>query len=189
MKYYKKLESKRLYLAPLSEEDSDQFATWLNDLEVSKNLTVANVQLSLLKEKQVIAQMIKQGDQVFSIVLNEGDKLIGNCSLNNIDQHDRKAELGIFIGDKKCWGKGYGPEAMKLLLDYGFNILNLHNIYLRVYDHNKRAIRSYEKIGFKLAGRLRETNIIGRNKYDELFMDILETEFQSDYIKRKLNLD
>ena len=72
---------------------------------------------------------------------------------------------------------------MRLILDYGFNILNLHSIYLRVFSHNTRAIKSYEKVGFKYAGKLRETNIMGGKKYDEIFMDILEDEYQSVYIK------
>lgn len=189
MKYYRKLEGKRLYLSPISEEDADLFATWLNDLDITRNLTISHVQLSYLKEKQILGEMIKRGDQVFSIVLNDNDRLIGNCSLNSIDHLDRKAELGIFIGDKNAWSKGYGQEAMQLLLDYGFNILNLHNIYLRVFSHNKKAIHSYERIGFKHAGRLRETNIIGGKMHDELFMDILESEFTSQYLRSKLNPD
>jgi len=130
--------------------------------------------------------MIRRGAQIFAIIDKDTDALIGNCSLFKIDHSDRKAEMGIFIGNKNYWDKGYGTEAMRLILDYGFNILNLHNIILNVHDSNKRALKAYEKVGFKYIGSRRESFIMGGRKYDEIFMDILEDEFVSPYIKEIL---
>ena len=97
-----------------------------------------------------------------------------------------KQRLVFFIGDKDYWGNGYGREALELLLDFGFNILNLNSMNLSVYAYNTQAISCYKKIGFKEAGRLRQAKIIGGNKYDEILMDILACEFKSPYIGKLL---
>ena len=101
----------------------------------------------------------------------------------NVDSVHQQAELGIFIGEKDYWDKGLGTEAVKLLLDYGFNLLNLHNILLKVFSYNERAIKCYKKVGFKEIGRRRESREIASQKYDEIYMDILSSEFTDGKIK------
>jgi len=86
------------------------------------------------------------------------------------------------IGEKSEWSKGYGQDALRLLLDYGFNILNLSSIELVVHEDNARAIRCYEKLGFKMMGRQREAKINGTRKIDVLLMDILASEFESPVV-------
>ncbi len=184
MKYYKKLAGKKCYLSPINVEDVDQYCIWLNDLEISYNLLIFNQQLSLEKEKMILQDMIKNNAQIFAIVDADSDKLIGNCSIFRINERNRKAEVGIFIGDKNYWSKGYGSEALSLLIDYGFNILNLNNIMLEVFSFNKRAFSSYKKVGFKEIGRRREAIIFAGEKHDEIYMDILANEFESIYIKK-----
>ena len=184
MKYYKKLVGKKCYLSPINVEDADQYCIWLNDLEVASNLLIFDQQLNIEREKLILQDMIKNGAQIFAIIDADSDKLIGNCSLFRINERNRKAEVGIFIGDKEYWSKGYGTEALFLLIDYGFNILNLNNIMLEVFGFNKRAIKSYKKVGFKEIGRRREAVIIAGKKHDEIYMDILADEFESIYIKR-----
>ncbi|MCK5052134.1 MAG: GNAT family N-acetyltransferase [Candidatus Cloacimonetes bacterium] len=184
MKYYKKLVGKKCYLSPINVEDGDQYCIWLNDLEVSYNLLIFNQQLSLEREKMILQDMIKNNAQIFAIVDADSDNLIGNCSIFRINERNRKAEVGIFIGDKNYWNKGYGSEALSLLIDYGFNILNLNNIMLEVFSYNKRAINSYKKVGFKEIGRRREAIIFAGEKHDEIYMDILANEFESIYIKK-----
>ena len=184
MKYYKKLVGKKCYLSPINVEDADQYCIWLNDLEVSYNLLIFNQQLSLEREKMILQDMIKNNAQIFAIVDADSDKLIGNCSIFRINERNRKAEIGIFIGDTNYWSKGYGSEALSLLIDYGFNILNLNNIMLEVFSFNKRAFNSYKKVGFKEIGRRREAIIFAGEKHDEIYMDILANEFESIYIKK-----
>jgi len=184
MKYFKKLIGKKCYLSPITVEDAEQYCEWLNDFEIASNLLIFSQQLSLEKERVILQDMIKNNSQIFAIVNLETDKLLGNCSIFRINQRNRKAEVGIFIGDKKYWNKGYGSEAFTLLLDYGFNILNLNNIMLEVFSFNKQAFHSYEKIGFKVIGHRREALQIAGKKYDEILMDILASEFKSTYIKK-----
>jgi len=183
MKYFKKIIGQKCYLSPLNIADAEKYTEWLNDFEVARYLTIFSQQINLQKESEILNNMITKGMQIFAIVDKEKDQMIGNCSLFRIDHSDRKADLGIFIGDKKYWNKGYGSEAILLLLDYGFNILNLNNILLTLFDFNQRALKAYEKAGFKYIGRRRESFIIAGKKYDEIYMDILAEDFTSPYIK------
>lgn len=189
MKYYKKLIGERLFLSPIRIEDADKFCQWLSDAELAINLTNFEKQFPLQHEEALLNRMIKENTQIFSIVLNEDEKLIGSCSLFDIDQADRKAELGIMIGDKSCWDKGYGSESVELILDYGFNILNLNNIYLKVFDYNARALQCYKKVGFKLIGHHRQARIIMGRKYDEILMDILAEEFDKSRLQNLISED
>jgi RimJ/RimL family protein N-acetyltransferase len=103
---------------------------------------------------------------------------IGKTGLSSINYMHLTAELGIVIGEPDCRGKGYGTEATRLLLDYAFTTLGLHNVFLRVYAYNAPAIRAYEKAGFKEIGRRREAHRIGGKAFNEVYMDCLATEFQ-----------
>lgn len=189
MKYFKKLIGKKVYLSPINVEDAEQYCQWLNDFEVAQNLLIFDQQLSLEKEKVILNNMQKNDAQVFSIVDLKTDKLLGNCSIFRINLRNRKAEVGIFIGNKEFWNKGYGTEALSLLVDYGFNILNLNNIMLEVFDFNQRAFKAYQKVGFKLIGKRREAIILAGKKHDEIYMDILAEEFKSPFIKHSLKRD
>lgn len=184
MRYFKKLIGKNCYLSPISVEDAEKYCQWLNDFEVGANLLTFRQQLSLERERTILQDMVKNQAQVFGIINSENDELIGNCSIFSVNQHNRKAEVGIFIGDKNYWDHGYGSEALSLLLDYGFNILNLNNLMLEVFNFNKRAIECYKKVGFQIIGRRREAFIRAGEKYDEIFMDILASEFESVYIQK-----
>jgi RimJ/RimL family protein N-acetyltransferase len=103
-------------------------------------------------------------------------KLIGFCGLNHRNVFAATAELGITIGDKEYWGRGYGREAIGLLVDYGFTKLNLRRIYLRVHGRNRRAIRAYNACGFVEEGRLRQ-HVWSNGAYDDLlYMGIMRED-------------
>jgi RimJ/RimL family protein N-acetyltransferase len=161
----------KCYLSPINSNDADKFTEWLNDLDITVNLTLINTE----NEKTMLEKLSK--DHNYSIIDNKTDELIGNCGYIDLDHLNQTAEVGIFIGNKNYWNKGYGTEALTLLLDYGFKALNLHNIGLRVCSFNRRAIKSYEKTGFKIIGKRREALLRGKEKYDIIFMDILSNEF------------
>ena len=125
----------------------------------------------------------------FAILLLPEYELIGVTSLSKINWRNRNAELAIFIGKKELWSKGLGSEALVLLLDYAFNVLGLNKVYLRVFEYNERAIKSYLKVGFRIVGRLRQQRLWGGKYWDEIIMDILAEEFEKKHksrIKEKL---
>lgn len=180
MAYFKKVVGKRIFLSPINPDDAEVYAKWINDLDVNIYLTSAPSVYSLSKEKEILERISKEGYN-FAIIDSEKEKVIGNCGLLNVDLVNRKAELGIFIGEKEYWGKGYGTETIELLLDFSFNLLNLNSVMLVVRAFNKRAIKCYEKCGFKLIGIRREAVIMGPQKYDEYYMDILAKEFKRNF--------
>lgn len=184
--YYKKLVGEHIYLSPVCVEDAEKYTRWLNDFETTDYIGQSTKIYTIESERKWLEEGIQNKEnQIFGIVDLKNDKLIGNCGLKNMNAVARIATLGIFIGKKEERSKGYGTETIKLLLDYGFNYLNLHEISLDVYSFNKRAIRCYEKAGFKEYGRRRECEYINGKYYDVISMDILKSEFSGDYIKNK----
>ncbi|MFO7952910.1 MAG: GNAT family protein [Bacillota bacterium] len=176
MSYYKKIVGEKVYLSPIDPNDHEKFTEWLNDLGVTLHLNLSPQVITLEKEKEIIEKMTRDGPH-FSLIDLDHDELIGTGGLLNVNHINRCAELGTFIGNKNYWGQGYGTEAVQLLLDFAFNLLNLNSIYLFTFSFNHRAIKCYEKCGFKEVGRRREGYLVGANKYDVVIMDILASEF------------
>ncbi len=174
MAHYKKIIGNKCYLSPIDRADAEEFTKWVNDLEVTRTLSIFNLNINYDVELDIIDKISK--DHNYSIIDIKNDKLIGIVGLSNIDYLHRTAEIGIFIGDKSYWNKGYGEEAMKLLLKYSFSYLNLRNVMLRVYSYNHSAIKCYEKIGFKMIGKRRNAIQFDMKEHDIIFMDILNDE-------------
>ena len=141
MKYFKKLVGERIYLSPRSSEDAEKFTEWLNDFEVTDYLGRSGNIITLEAEREYLEKN-NNPEATFAIVTLDGNELIGTVSLEKISHIHRTATLGIFIGNKEYLSKGYGTEAIKLILDYGFNYMNLHSIKLSL-------------MSFKETGRIR----------------------------------
>ena len=183
MPYYKKLIGQKSYLSPCRLEDAAKWAEWDNDLEVTIPMgDEAYIPMPLEKEQELIGDDIRKQTHLFDILTLDGDVLIGRCFLFDIDSVNRKAMLGIAIGEKTCWNHGYGQESIRLLLDYGFNLLNLNSVMLGTFSFNERAIQCYRRAGFKEIGKRRQARIIAGKKYDLVLMDILAEEFESVYV-------
>jgi RimJ/RimL family protein N-acetyltransferase len=183
MKYFKQLIGERIYLTPPSIEDAPKYCEWLNNLEISIHLQT-DWSISVEKEQELLHELLQGNNKIFGIVDKTNDILIGSCGLHEIDYINGGAQFGIFIGDKTNQNKGLGLEATNLLLDFGFNILNLFNIYLIVYSYNETAIQCYNKAGFHEIGRRRQIRQINGKRYDIIYMDLLRTEFKSPYINK-----
>lgn len=178
MKYFKKLVGEKLYLSPMNIEDAEKYVEWLNNKEVAMYIYADRKVNSVESEKAWLENMLKNQEQSFAIVDIDNDKLIGNCSFVKMNNIDQTATIGIFIGDSNYHSKGYGHEALKLLLNYGFNTLNLNNIDLDVLSFNERAINCYKKVGFKEYGRRHECYFSNGKYYDSISMEILRKNFK-----------
>lgn len=188
MQYYKKLIGDRIYLSPkgTSDDEIQKFTEWMNDFEVTDYIGRSGNLITLIGEKDYLENIAKDSkNRNFDIITLNDNKLIGTVSLENINFIERSAILGIFIGDKDFRNNGYGTEAIKLLLEYGFKYLNLHSIRLDLLAVNERAHRCYLKCGFRDTGCSREKIFLNGKYYDKLHMDILENEFDGDYIRNK----
>ena len=132
--------------------------------------------------KEWIEKMLeKQGSEMvwFSIHSLADDRLIGELVLENLQSVHRDGWVAIGLGERDCWGKGYGTEAMRLALRYAFLELNLYRVSLTVFDYNERAIRSYEKAGFRHEGRMREFMLRDGQRWDLVYMGILRQEWEA----------
>jgi len=170
----------RVRLRHVEHEDLPQFVTWLNDPEVKRGLSL-RFPISLAEEENwfetLLKSPIEERPLVIEVKQGEEWQMIGNSGFHNLDWRNSNAELGIVIGDKAFWDQGYGTEVMGLLLRHGFSTLNLHRIYLRVFEDNPRAIRSYEKAGFVHEARMRQAEFHDGQYHDVLFMSVLRPDW------------
>jgi RimJ/RimL family protein N-acetyltransferase len=171
------LKGQRLTLRAIERDDLPRYVAWLNDPEVTDHL-LTHLPFNLDDETDWYENQRRDNSmQNFAVVISAEDLNIGSIGLMGINQRDQNAELGIVIGDKTCWGQGYGREAIHLLLSFGFNTLNLHRIFLRVDATHPAAIRCYSSCGFVEEGRLRDTVFRQGRFEDQLMMSVLRPEY------------
>ena len=179
------IEGERVALGPLRRDLLPLYQRWFNDPAVVRTLAASLRPLLLEDEQQWYDQKIGATDTVlFQIYVRAGWRPIGTTGISGIDHRHGAANFGIVIGEKDCWDQGYGTEATRLVLDYAFNVLGLYNVMLRVYDYNRRGVRAYEKAGFKVIGRRRQALRLGHERHDDIFMDVLASEFESPVLQR-----
>jgi RimJ/RimL family protein N-acetyltransferase len=172
------LMGEKVALGPLRRDLLPLYQRWVNDFEVTRTLSIPGGPLTLEAEEAWYDGASKSHNIVsFTIYERVTLRPIGTTGLMGLDHANRTAEFGILIGEKDCWGKGYGTETARLVLGYGFTIRSLHAIFLRVYSYNERGIRAYTRAGFQPAGRIREAHWYAGKPYDVLFMDCLADEF------------
>ncbi len=175
MKYFRMLEGEKVYISPMNIEDAEIYAKWLNNREITQYLSIHNSLVSIEGERKYLEKFITE-EYHLAIIKKENDELIGNIGLENINYKNGTASLGIFIGEKDNTSKGYGSEAIRLLVQYAFDSLRLHNIMLMVYDFNIRAIKAYTKCGFKEFGRQHEALFINGKYHDIVYMEIINSK-------------
>lgn len=164
----------KIYLRPLDMEDVDSFVSWLSDTEIRKYLGITSP-MNKLGEEKYIKELYRDEKNInLGIMLKDGDEFIGSVGLHDFSIVHRNAEIGIVIGKKNYWSKGHGTEALRLMMGYGFGQLNLHKIYLRVMEYNPRAIRAYEKVGFKTEAVFRKHVYADGEYYDDIYMAVLK---------------
>jgi RimJ/RimL family protein N-acetyltransferase len=171
-------------LGPQRHDLTTVIERWLNDFAVMAPLGAPLRSITQEAALTIFEHSNAAADQVWFVVYERASmRPIGISGLRDIDHPRSRAEFVIFLGERDCWGKGYGTETTRLMLDYGFSVLSLHTIMLRVYRFNERGIRAYRRAGFQEIGRWREAHRLAGRAYDVIFMDCLTADL--DGIRRE----
>jgi len=167
----------KCYLAIPVPEDGEKWRAWDSDLDATLPATYSGYRspATPLYTEGGIPKAVPE--HFFSIVDLETDQAIGWCKLSRIHPINRRTELAIIIGEPGYRGRGYGQDAIRLLLDVAFNLLNVESVELNVFAFNKHAIQCYERVGFTTVGQLRHARILGGTAHDIVVMDMLASEF------------
>jgi RimJ/RimL family protein N-acetyltransferase len=168
----------RLYLRAVERDDLQRCHDWMNDESLRATLA-QRYPMSLAQEADWIERTSRGQDpshRTFAICLFEGDRHIGNCGLEAIDRDNGVATFGILIGEADARGRGLGEEATRLLCRFAFDEMNLHKIRLDVYASNAGAVRTYERVGFRREGLLREDVFRGGRYIDVIRMGLVRGE-------------
>jgi RimJ/RimL family protein N-acetyltransferase len=175
----------RVRLRPVEKDDVPRFVKWLAD-EETRSLLSQHLPFSLMQEERWYEDNLNaREEQAWAIDAQpEGAGLepwehIGSCGFFRLNWRCRHAEAGILIGAREHWGEGYGSDALRTLVHWGFYTLNLNRIYLRVFEDNRRAIRCYQKVGFTEEGRLRQDDYRDGAYRDTLLMSMLRLEWDN----------
>lgn len=152
------LKGSRVFLGPLTAQtDLETYASWLNDQETTRFMGSGNFPVTAKGLKHYIRQYENNdAGMLLGIFLKKSARHIGNITLNTISWKDRHAEIGLIIGDRKARGKGYGSEAIALLVDHSFARLNLHKLYAGMMEGNEASRKAFIKCGFKEEAVLKE---------------------------------
>jgi diamine N-acetyltransferase len=176
------LTGKRAALGPLQRDHLAMLARWMNDPEVRRGLAYRGLlnedaQVKWYEQVTEAGRQPRPTDVAFAVHDAADGELVGVCSIEGIDHHFGRAELGIFLGRRR--GTGVGTDALRLVLDWAFNMLALHNVMLETYEFNEQARRAYERAGFRVIGRRRDAVWSLGRRWDSLLMDAVASDFES----------
>jgi RimJ/RimL family protein N-acetyltransferase len=161
-------------------ENLEAFRRWYGDPDVAR---LTRYQDGPMRPDEIdrffTARVIGLDSLTLAVHLRATNRLIGSCAFSQLDGDNGTGLYHITIGEKDCWGQGYGTEATRLMLDHAFGALGLHRVGLTVFAFNERAIRSYRKVGFKVEGHAREAIWRDGRYWDEVAMSILEPEWRA----------
>lgn len=174
------ITGQRVALGPLRRDLVPLYTKWRNDFAVQR--TSGDLPRPVSEEQRMKwfeNQMGGNDAHWFTIYELVPFRPIGMTDLFSIDYRYRIAHVGMHIGEADARGKGLGTEVVTLMVDYAFSALGLNNVMLMVSEYNLAGRRAYEKAGFREFGRRREADSIGGQLYDEVYMDIIASEFES----------
>ncbi|WP_019177732.1 GNAT family N-acetyltransferase [Methanomassiliicoccus luminyensis] len=170
------IEGASVRLRAPEKADLPYFLKWINDPEVTAYLPVGALVSPEEEEAWLRGVMSSSSERTFSIETKDG-RLIGNCALREIDWTHRRADVGIMIGEKGAWSRGYGTDALAVLLGLAFGEMGLNRASLTAAADNLRAIRAYEKCGFRREGVLRSYLYKNGQYIDCVQMSLLKDEW------------
>ncbi|HEY7268984.1 MAG TPA: GNAT family protein [Dehalococcoidia bacterium] len=176
------LEGKLVRLRPMEPDEFENYYQWMNDTEVKRYLGMRYF-FSRAAEQEWLrgrtSAPLGYSHIAFAVETKNEGRHVGSIDFHETVPEDRKAIVGIAIGDKTVWDKGYGTDAMVTLLRFGFDEMNMHRVMLHVDERNSRAQASYKKVGFVEEGRLRDDRFARGRYWDTIVMSILESEFRA----------
>jgi RimJ/RimL family protein N-acetyltransferase len=161
-------------------DDLDRNTRWINDREVTRYLSM-RYEISRLAEEAWLRDLVSKPmtfDRAFFAIETKDGQHIGNTNLFKTHPEEQKCELGIMIGEKSHWSKGYGTDALRTLLRFAFDEMNMNRVELTVYDFNERGQAAYRKAGFAEEGRRREAIYTEGAYHDLIVMSVLHHEWQ-----------
>lgn len=178
MKYFPKLIWRKVYLSPLNPDDAEILTKWMNNMEIT-NWTHKSPHIYWLQQSKNRLEKVSEWDNFpFAIVRKESDEFIWTLWLYDVNFINQTAELGIMIWDPQNHNKWYGEDAINTLLSFGFNTLNLYNIYLWAKSFNKNWIACYKKCGFKEIWTRHHCEYCDGERYDLILMEVLKPNFK-----------
>jgi len=181
------IQGERVALGPMRRDLIPLYHAWINNLETTQYLDAGGMVLTLDEELAWFDRLTKdQSVRALTIYQLPSYRPIGIVNLLQIDHRHHRAAMGIMVGEPDARGKGFGTEAVELILDYGFTALDLHTIWLVTHEFNHAGQAAYRKAGFREAGRRRECRYHAGRFWDEVHMDILTSEFTKSRLASRL---
>ncbi len=168
----------RIYLRMILPQDADRkYLAWMNDVQVNRFLESRLQKWNIQKLKRFITEINKSKNYLFlAIIDKDSNRHIGNIKLGPIHSAHRFADIGILIGEKDFWGRGFATEAIKLLKGYSFNTFKLHKLTAGAYSKNTGSIKAFKKAGFKIEGKRPKHFKYGSNYMDEILLGCINTK-------------
>lgn len=176
--------SKRLYFRSLTEADATRsYADWLNTPAVNRFLEVRHFQHSIETCRDFISACNADPNCfLFGIFTNAGQTHIGNIKLGPIDRRYGSGQIGLFIGEQSCWGKGYASEAISAITRFAFDEQGLSRLEAGCYEENLGSLRAFLKSGFSLEGFFRKKFISDGERTGCFWLGILKDEWTNDHL-------
>ena len=170
------LEGKNITLRPLRMTDWKKTIQWRNNVTIKKMAMMHPFPITEMVEKKWYEDILKSTSDktVYFTIIQKDDTPIGFVKLYNINYTHKNCALGIVIGESEEQSKGYGKEAMELIIEYAFNTLNLNKITVEVVENNYKALSLYERLGFIEEGRMKQQYYMGAEYLDILIMSIFK---------------
>jgi RimJ/RimL family protein N-acetyltransferase len=184
--------SDRIVLGPLRRDLMAVYHQWINDISTQRTLG-PTLRLFTLEEEQAWydARVMASGrtEESFTIYERENMQPIGTTSWDEINYHHRTATFGVLIGESSYRGRGLGTEVTRLMLDYAFTVMGLHNVVLTVWEFNPAGLRAYTKAGFREYGRRHQCGLLAGKWWDLIYMECLSSDFVSPWLCQLLAYD
>jgi RimJ/RimL family protein N-acetyltransferase len=164
-----RIDGSMVYLRPVKLDDASTIRKWHNDPELMRLARVGEKKITLKQERTDIRAALKSDKQAYHMILRQSDNApIGFLRFSYIDRLSGNVWLRVIIGERKAWGKGYARDALQSYLNWLFDVIAIHRVTLECYSTNKRAIRFYRQLGFRIEGVLREA-VLTDGRYHDIF--------------------